>query len=557
MNIKINEIVYSDILIVGGGLAGIKAAYECSKSNLNVLVAIKKNLCSGSSFYPLTRSLGCQVTLKDSIDREYFLEEIDERGCGMNSRSLCTLLVDNIRKRVEELPDMGINARKLSGGRIACMAKRPRDIVLLENWNLIRKNLYDIFKVKKNVKIIEDINIISLVKKNNKVCGAVGVTSCGKLVLVNTKAVILATGGLGDLYKHNLNSSDVDGSGHVLALNAGARLINMEFIQFIPGFIKPLYKTLLGEQTLMFCRRVMSEEGGDALKEYLPDGISTRECLNERSKHGPFTSGDISKYFDIAMMSKILKKKSEDGFILEYSDDIWEDDKEFTKIYVNWLKDMGIDIVRDKIYVAPFAHASNGGIYINEQTNTGIEGLFAAGEAAGGIHGADRLGGNATASCLVFGKIAADNAVLYSQNSSIECISEDAVVEQIESNLNSNNKSEIEPDGVMKKIREIMWFYGNVVRSQSGLEYGLNCIADIKDQYNALEFINQGKDIKLAVKANNFITLSEIMLNIMLLRKESRGSHFRQDYPCLDNESFDKRIAAEKCSDNSVKYDFI
>lgn len=558
MGIRFKNTSNTDILIIGGGLAGIKAAYECSKSNLKVTLVTKGRLCSGSSFYPMMDTLGCQCTADNDEDKEYFLEEMNESSFGMNDPQLCRIYIEQIRYRIYELSELGIDYKKLEGNKVACFARRPRDIFHWGNWDMIRRNMYALFKNISNITLLENTDAVHILKKGGKAAGALCMNEQGELVMVASKAVVLASGGFGDLYKHSLNTSDVSGDGHILALNAGARLINLEFIQFIPGFIKPLYKVVFREGSLIHCDRVTNLDGLNILEKYLPDEISFEQCMEERSKHGPFTSASIAKYFDIAMMKEILLTGKEDGFRLEYSNKVLSDEREIIKIYVKWLKEeKGVDIVKDKIYIAPFYHASNGGIWIDERCGTGVDGMFAAGEAAGGVHGADRLGGNASGSCLVFGKIAADNAVKYALDNSLPEVETDEAVQQFTGKYDSGVKASFEPEHIISSIKEIMWLNGNVVRNESNLKNGVGAITELKERYNALNFIRMSNDARTAVKAAHFLELSDVLLNAMLLRKESRGSHYREDYPEMNNTVFNKRLVIYKCPDGEKRYDFI
>jgi fumarate reductase (CoM/CoB) subunit A len=552
----IDNVLNTDIVIIGGGLAAIKAAYECSKNNFKVIVIVNSRLCSGSSFYPLMDALGCQAPTSDEADIANFLNEIDESSYNMHDRELCEIYVKNIRDRVEELPEVGIQYNKLT--RVACFAKRPRDVFYWEDWNKIRNNVHKILGSKENTLVMENKLAIMLLKKDNKVTGVVCIDEVGKFLLVKTKAVIMATGGIGDLYKHNLYTKDVRGDGHALALESGASLINMEFIQFIPGFIKPLYKVVFREGSIDHCNRVTNKNGVNILEKYLIDEQSIKQCLHERSQHGPFTSASISKYFDIAMMKEIIDTQKEDGFILEYSDSVMEDDRFVVRNYIRWLKiEKGIDILRDEISIAPFIQCNNGGIWINKYCETGVNGLFAAGEAAGGIHGADRQGGNASGSCLVFGKIAADRAVEYVQNMNFPTINKTDAIEDVYRKFDSRIKKSIDPEKVVDIVKETMWFYGNVVRSEVNLVKSLKIIGDLKKQYNALNYLTRQDKMNIAVKAHHFIYLSEVLLNAMFLRKESRGSHYREDYPKQDDLHYGKRIAIRKAEDGDIEYSFV
>jgi fumarate reductase (CoM/CoB) subunit A len=557
MNIKISREIKTDILVIGGGLAAIKAAIECSKSDMKVLIATKGKICSGSSFYPLMGALGCQGPI-DEVDKKYFMEEINESSFSMNDQELNKIYIDEIQDRVKELPEMGVAYSRLEGGRIACFAKRPRNIFTWKNWEEIRKNVYKIFEANDNIGLMEGTNIIRLIKKRDSIAGAVAIETSGELLLIHAKAIILCTGGFGDIYKHSLNTPDVTGDGQILALDVGAKLVNLEFIQFIPGLTKPQYKLLFSEQTLLYCKGILDEKGQDILKRYLPEGVSERDCINERAKHGPFTSADISKYFDIAMMNEIKGTGSEAGFIIKISSDILRDKRDFMVMYLDWImKEKGIDIINEGISIAPFAHASNGGILIDKNCSVGVKGLFAAGEVAGGVHGADRHGGNASGSCLVFGKRAADSAVQYARNCSSIKVEIKEAQEVVFNKFNANVKSEFSPEDAISKIKNIMWFNANVVRSESGLVKAIGEVKKIDENYNGMDYFVSSLGSKLAVKARHTIDLSRILLNVMLLRRESRGSHYRSDYPELNNQGFNKRIISFRNSQGEIEYSFI
>lgn len=557
MKIKTEKMHSTDILIVGGGLAGIKAAYECCESGLNITLVVKDKLCSGSSFYPLMDMLACQCPLDNEEDKEYLFNEIEESSYGMNNPSMCRIYIDKIRDRVLELPKLGMEYKKFNVSPVACFAKRPRDVFNWENWKLIRKNTYNIFQKRSNFKLLENTDVVHILKKGDKVTGAMCVDEDDDLMVISTKAIILASGGYGDLYKHCLNTRDVSGDGHVLALHAGAELINLEFIQFVPGIIKPLYKVLFNQAMLAHCESITNHNNEDILNKYLPDTLSFKQCMDERTKHGPFTSASIAKHFDIAMMKEILSTRKEDGFMLKYGKALLNDKREMIRNYVKWLKEQkGVDIYNEKIFIAPFYHASNGGVLIDEHCSTSVAGLFAAGEVAGGIHGADRLGGIATGSCFVFGKIAADNAVKYAQSNVRERINSDEAIQCFIDQFDSGCKSTVKVNDIISKIKEIMWFYGNVVRKESDLKLGIKTVAELQGQYNPMFHIESKSKIKAAVKAAHFLELSSILLNTMLLRKESRGSHFRDDYNEMDDTHFKKRLVVCKKPNEDISYKF-
>ncbi|MCS0542589.1 FAD-binding protein, partial [Aeromonas veronii] len=249
---KVRKTYKTDVLVVGSGIAGIKASFELLNQGVDVLLTTKTIVVSGSSFFPLKASLGTQVT-RDEADKEIFLADIEAVSHGMHDDELARVYVEEIPEAVKEYKEIGIDVTKLSGTRKACFANHERDIYLLQDWERIRKNVNEIFSHYDRLQTIENCHVFSIVKKDEKIVGAFLIDKDGEFIFVNCKAIILASGGFGSIYKHNLNPNDVDGSGHILAYESGAKLVNMEFIQFIPGITSPNYKTLFGEQTLSYC----------------------------------------------------------------------------------------------------------------------------------------------------------------------------------------------------------------------------------------------------------------------------------------------------------------
>lgn len=564
--LKLTKKVQVDVLVIGSGLSGIKVSKELADQQVDVLMVTKMQVASGSSFYPLKASLGTQVT-KDKEDEKVFLQDIETLSQGMHRQDLAEVYVKEIPDRVKEYQDIGVISKKLEGERKACFAEHERDIYLLSDWDQIRENVRTIFAKYDNLSIMEKTIVLSLIKKDDHVAGAILLDEKNDLILVECKAAIMATGGFGSIYKHNLNPNDVDGSGHILAIEAGAQLVNMEYIQFIPGITTPKYKTLFGEHTLMYCDDIVDEEGNSLLDTVLPEGLSKQECLEIRSTHGPFTHSLESKYFDIAMMKKIMANRNEEGFRLLYRPELYENEEEFYTVYLNWLKDRNIHLVEDEIRIAPFAHASNGGVYIDTYGRSGVNGLYVIGELSCNIEGANRLGGNSTGACMVFGKRAAIDCVNYIETKRIEEITENEVYEHIEKmfGMHESGREKLHDNlldldkkvhEVIDSIKEIMWYHGNVVRSEESLVNALEEIRRMESTLDLGRFFEQQSTRKLTVKARNFLKLSQILLQSMLERKESRGAHYREDYP-EEREEFNKRLFISKKDDGTLEYRFL
>ncbi|KZE39113.1 fumarate reductase [Bhargavaea cecembensis] len=545
---EIKKTVETDVLVAGSGLAGIKAAKELSDLGHRVHLVTKMKIASGSSFYPLKASLGTQVT-KDAEDEQTFLEDIEEMSRGMHREDLAEVYVREIPERVKEYPEIGVDAKKLEGERKACFAPNARNIYLLSDWDRIRRKVGEIFARYDTLSVMEKTVILTLIKEDGRVTGAVLLDANNDLVLVRCKAAILATGGFGSIYKHNLNPNDVDGSGHILALEAGARLVNMEFIQFIPGITSPKYKTLFGEHTLMYCKDIVDADGESLLRLMLPEGLSLRKCLEIRSTHGPFTHSLESKYFDIAMMRRITETGNEEGFRLLFDPAIYENKEEFYTVYLDWLKERNVNLAEDQIRIAPFAHASNGGVFIDPHGRTGVDGLYVIGELSCNIEGANRLGGNSTGACMVFGKRAAEHCAGYIGGIGHGTAGEQQASERL-SAMFGNPAMDAESDAdaaadrareATEKIREILWYHANVVRSESGLTAALDEIRKLEQAVDLPLLFSRPDKRQLAFKARNFLMLSRVLLLAMLERKESRGAHYREDYPDED-QAYNRRL---------------
>ena len=519
-----------DVLVVGAGLAGLRAAYDCAAAGLQVQLAVKGTLCSGASFYPLTAALGCQMP-KDEEDKSVFLKEVLETGAGVADPELVQVIIDEILAESRRLPELGIDQDEhLLTGRAACFAKTKRKMATWGGWGEIRRRAKDIFSKLENVTVMQHCDLVRLVKADGRIAGAILCDQNDQLFTVHTGAVILATGGYCGLYKHSLNTPDVCGIGHSAALDAGAQLINIEFMQFIPGLTAPRYQTLFNEYTLVHTLRAENDIGEDAMHAYLPADVTQEQCFAERALHGPFTTDDRGRYFDLAIMDDAIRRQSEQGFTLHYSPEIFTEQNPYCVGYIPFLKSVGVDLHTQKISVAPFAHCANGGIRIDADGATAIPGLYAAGEAAGGVHGADRHGGLATANSIVFGKRSAAAAVKYVRaNETVPDYADAAAVETLQDWLNVG-AGKLSAKEVHESISKLLWYRGNVLREGKLLQEGLEELQALQKDYNALQAA-EGASLQFAIQVFHDLRTAQALLLAMISREESRGSHFRSDFP--------------------------
>lgn len=394
-----------DVVVVGSGIAGSCAACSAAEALAgkgSVLLASAGPTFSGSSFFRGTWGLGLIAPVSDS-DVADLAATIAEVGCGQVDAALVESFVAGIEPAVERVEDWGVVMRRAAQGAasqreyIPCFDhkhRRWRGLECASYREVVGARLGSL-----GVHCAGGLELMGILKADSgAVCAAVfWDEAAGSFCTVGCGALVLAGGGAGSLFSRRLTSGDCRSTMQALAAEAGARLVNMEFIQFMPGMVSPRSGLVFNEKTFKYMRlapELVEQLGGAAVAE---------ELLDQRSGYGPFTSRLASSAIDLS-----IDAAGPSGLLLTPA--FPEELPEFVQVYNSWLEDeMGIDPCAE-LRVALYAHASNGGIAIDARAHTGVPGLFAAGECTGGMHGADRLGGLSTANCLVFGLRAGESA---------------------------------------------------------------------------------------------------------------------------------------------------
>ena len=499
-----------DVLVLGAGIAGISAAIAAGEQGASVVLACKGPLFSGSSFYPGTWGLGL-IGPENPEDEEDLVASICSVGCGMADEAMVRAFVRGIAPAIARVERMGVKLRKAQAGSdqqeyIPCFDHKHRA------WNGLEfDSCREVFTRKLqqlHVTILPNREALELVKTEGRVCGAV--CSDGEaLSYIASKAVVLASGGYGSLFRRHLCTGDVEGLGQALALDAGASLVNMEFMQMMLGYLSPACGTIYNEKVFRFSHL---EENGRNLLEGLPE----EELLRQRSGHGPFTSRLDDRAVDLAI------HQAKGGVTVRYDSALREDPPEFVKTYFDWLRSARGLTMDDPITVGLFAHAANGGIRIDPQAFTGVPGLYAAGEVTGGMHGADRIGGLSTANGLVFGTKAGRSAAALAGEGFTP---PQAISFVMEGTSNAQ--------AIFGQLQELMTAHAMVNRNETGLRESLGQIAALH-QALALHPSADVREITAARRLGGQLKTAEAIVRAALLRKESRGAHHREDYPHED-----------------------
>jgi succinate dehydrogenase/fumarate reductase flavoprotein subunit len=299
--------------------------------------------------------------------------------------------------------------------------------------------------------------------------------------------------------------------------------------------------------------RLTNSLGVEFLSYYLPEGISVERCIRERAQNTPFHSQGIPKYFDIAVVSEINAGRGSPGggVWVDFTNASQQELRDKDPANFDWLLAAGIDLSREPVEVLVAPHAFNGGVRINAQTETGVPGLFACGEIAGGPHGANRIGGNSIAGTQVFGARAGRFAAKRAKEPKAAPKRKESQFQEQLSRLRrySRNRTGVEPSEVQQAMQEVMWNEMVVFKDAVSLNRLMRTLDAIsKDLLPKVEG-NTAAKLRLAAALPAQLTISEIIGRVAQTRKESRGPHYRTDYPEPNDEAFGKPIIVSQVQD--------
>ena len=548
-----SEILTTDVLVIGGGMAGCRAAIAAADYGGSVVLATKMPLNNGgASTFPVAEMAGYNAGDPDipgDVEKHY--EDIVNAGQGMANPLLARILAENAPGTIAELEKWGVVFEKEGDGYYifkSCFATSPRTHVIRGHGEPIVKAMSGQIQLRSNINVADDLTVLELDVRDGRCCGAWAIKTDRTFVHISAGAVVIASGGATQVFTRNLNPKDVSGDGYALAYDAGAELINMEFMQSGIGFSHPIVNMFNGYIWAAH-PKLHNNVNEQFLGKYLPKGMTQEHVMDEHRRHFPFSSSDDSKYLEVGIQKEIRAgggspnrgiyadlRHLTDDYIRSINDDcglhhMWY-------IARDYMREKGVDLNSQIVEIAVFAHAISGGVNIDESASSTLPGLYAAGEAAGGPHGADRLGGNMMVTCQVFGKIAGENAAKWAAQNKAATYSNMQPSEKIMQILHKRLDNEI----LIKELQEINQNNLLVCRSEESLSRVLQFTE------NAAHELETAKT-QDGIDTDNFrlyamLLSSRLMAKAALQRKESRGSHFREDYPQKD--SLESKPAVQK-----------
>jgi fumarate reductase (CoM/CoB) subunit A len=496
--------ITTDVIVIGSGSAGLSAAIICRESNLDVFV------CSKSG-----PGLGSCTVLSQGIfrsNRADYSPNIHKRdtltaGSGLNEEERIDPFISESQSSIENLKMYGVNIKQMYSGYHSVSDRIGR-----EGLSITRPMVA--YAQSRGVKFLSPFFAWNVLKVEGKAQGVWGLCN-GRPTIICAKAIILATGGAGALFYRTDNPQGITGDGYAMAYRAGSPLIDMEFVQFFPlatacagkkGTFLPSFFAEVGE--LVNSNNEIIVDKYNIKKR--PLAVAARDALSR------------------AMALEVLNGYGIDGAIkldLTYNDEKWKKAEQLYGLsYTEVTKKRFNRLLFKTSYlpVMPVSHFCMGGVTTNVNCKTKIEGLFACGEVVGGLHGANRLGGNALTETLVFGRRAGQNAILYAK----ENTEFSATIERLASNdfelLNKeyNAAKGKHPDyrTIKRKLQSTMWNNVGIIRSEKSLLYALDEITKYQQC--------PAKDLAAFLEIKNMLIVAEMIIKASLLRKESRGSHF-------------------------------
>lgn len=505
----------TDVLVIGSGIAGLCAAIEAARAGATVAIASAGKTMSGSSFFPGTWGLGL-IGPVDEGDEQDLIDTIQAVGGGAADPTLVHTFVHGIPQAIQWLEqDLGV---ELQRPQSAESAQQKQFIPCFDHktrmWRgLTRKPLEDACTAQielLGIRLLPRHELIDLVEDTTgKITGAVLYDRANeRLVPLAAKATIIAAGGTGGLFERSLTSADVLSSSQAIALAHGASLTNIEFMQMMPGFIEPKHNLVFNEKTW----RYVTFDQPVAIADGKLDDL-----LDQRSGYGPFTSRLASRAIDLA-----IDQAGAEGLALHY-DFPRENVPEFVQTFATWLQDEHSIAPTDEMRVAMYAHAANGGIKIDKTAYTGVEGLYACGEATGGMHGADRIGGLSSANGIVFGRIAGASAALAAQKEPEAALEADIALPQY-------GIATIDAERLTHGLKHTMSTYCMINRTETGLSKALHELEGLKTEATTLSTQkDQDSEVAALARLQSQIKLATEMVKAMRRRTKSMGSHYRAD----------------------------
>ncbi|MFW9967314.1 MAG: FAD-binding protein [Candidatus Thorarchaeota archaeon] len=521
--------IMCDVLVVGAGGAGCRAAIEASKHNLDVIMLSKELL--GKAHTAMAEG-GYNVSLgnvdPDDNPETHFKDTI-VGGNYLNNQKLAEILVRDASERIFDLEEYGAVFDRTPEGKIA---QRPFG---KQSW---RRTAYASDRTgseimvtlteavrKTSVRVFDEVFATKILVEEGRVAGVTAIDlKYGDYLVFRAKSVVMATGGAGRIYEVTSNAQLDVGDGYGMAYEAGCELIDMEMVQFHPtGMVKPesargrlVTEAVRGEGGIL-----LNSEGERFMNRYYPEVMElagrdqvARSIMTEVLEGRGSPDGGV--YLSIAHLPKSIVEFRLESMIEQF-------------------EDAGVDIREEPMQVSPTAHHFMGGIKIDEESGTNIPGLYASGECTGGVHGGNRLGGNALADTQVYGALSGESAAKFARKNTHTGINRDVIVKEFEKlEAMLERKEGISPADARDELRRLMWEKVQIFRKEDEMQDAVKELVRIEKE--VVPNIKVDVPVKRfnpgwhqAIEFEHMVMTARMVAEAAVMRKGSRGAHYRVD----------------------------
>jgi succinate dehydrogenase / fumarate reductase, flavoprotein subunit len=565
-----------DVLVIGAGGAGLRAAVEARESGLRVAIICKSLF---GKAHTVMAEGGAAASMGNVNDKDSWMVHFRDTMRGgkfLNHYRMAELHAKESPDRIWELETWGalfdrtkegkISQRNFGGHeypRLAHVGDRTGlELIRTMQQKIVQlqqKDGRETGDMESGIKVFAELTITDILKENGKVSGAYGYwRESGEEVLFEAPAVVIATGGVGKTFKITSNSWEGTGDGHALALKAGANLVDMEFLQFHPtGMVwPPSVRGILVTESVRGEGGVLTNNLGERFMfKYIPDVFKDKYADNEAEADRWYTDQDNNRRppellprdeVARAINSEVKAGRGTEhgGVFLDVSKRIPADviKKRLPSMWHQFYELAGVDITKEPMEVGPTCHYVMGGVEVEPDTAAavGVPGLFAAGEVAGGMHGSNRLGGNSLSDLLVFGRRAGMGAVEYLKKNGANPVSDEAIhaaAAKIQAPFDRQGGEN--SYSLHAELQEVTHNLVGIIRTGAELKDAIAKIADIRKR-SANVAVTGGRKFNpgfhLAFDLDNMLLVAESTAKSADSREESRGGHTRDDFPGMSNE---------------------
>ncbi len=577
-----------DVLVIGAGGAGLRASIEASAAGIKVGLVCKSLLGKAHTVMAEGGIAAALSNVDDRDDWKTHFADTMRGGQYVNNYRMAELHAQEAPTRVHELESWGAVFDRTGDQKILQRNfgghKYPRLAHVGDRTGLEMIRTLQDHGIHQGIDVHMECTIIRLVKDGDgRVAAAFGYDrERGKFRLFKARAIVLATGGYGRAYKITSNSWEYTGDGHALAYDAGADLVDMEYLQFHPtGMVWPpsVRGILVTEGVRGEGGVLRNSEGNRFMFDDIP-GPYKNQTADNPEEGWIYTQGDKEARRPPELLTRdhvarcIVREIREGrgsphgGVFLDIA---WIKEKlsnapehikrKLPSMYHQFKELANLDITEEAMEVGPTTHYAMGGIRVDGDTQMStVPGLFAAGECAGGMHGANRLGGNSLSDLLVFGKRAGQYAAEYAKDNSAAAVEDSAVADTIKWALAPIERQEAEgatesPYQIQYDLQDTMQELVGIVRTQQEMDQAVDKIAALKQragQAAAPGNREYNPGWHTALDLHNLLTVSEAVARAAAQRQESRGAHFREDYPEKDEEWGKTSLVVKKGSDGKM-----